>query len=139
MIVVGGIKEGSIQYVPHPHGPNEGMSWEHHATLRVVRVLKGRCELQEIPIVIRYGLEPLVDGHSKHDGHEVHLPPAAGTGKGAVQIVDVADDVLSDPAIPDARADNLWFLRAPSATAAGASPVTVSWASSIQRTCNRWP
>lgn len=111
LIVVGGIKDGSIQFVLHPHDPNTGASWEYHATLRVARVLKGKCEEKEIPVILHYGLTPLVEGHASGPNFEVNLKAPAGAPAGAVQIADTAGFGVLLPGIPDARADNLWFLR----------------------------
>src|SRR5437868_5550017 len=62
LIVVARLKVGSIQYVPHEKKPSEGMSWEHHPTLVITQVLKGECKEKEIPVVIHYGLDPVVGG-----------------------------------------------------------------------------
>lgn len=50
LIVVAHIKPGSTEYVPHKKQPDEGASWEYHATLVVSEVLKGKCDDKEIPI-----------------------------------------------------------------------------------------
>src|SRR5262245_9042942 len=57
LIVVGYLRRGTLERVEHPDIGN-GLSWEHHATLIVSEVLKGRAEAREIPIVIHYGLSP---------------------------------------------------------------------------------
>src|SRR3954463_7942432 len=62
IILVGRVKEGSLQYVPHQKKPTDGASWEHTATLAVDEVLKGKVVLKEFPIVIHYGLDPVVTG-----------------------------------------------------------------------------
>jgi hypothetical protein len=112
LIVVGALKEGSLQYVPHPHPPGEGGSWEHHATLVVREVLKGKNEQRELPIVIHYGLEPLVDGHSRHDGCEMSCIVPAGATPGIITIMDEGNSAVSlIPLLEDAREDNIWMLR----------------------------
>lgn len=63
LIVVGHLKEGSIQYIPHDKAPTAGASWEHHATLVISEVMKGTSHDKEISIVIHYGLTPVVGGH----------------------------------------------------------------------------
>src|SRR4051812_43392822 len=60
LIVVARLKEGSIRHVPHRNPPGEGQSSEHHATLVITQVLKGKCDAQEIPVIIHYGLTPVV-------------------------------------------------------------------------------
>ncbi len=109
LIVVGAIKADTLQYISHTDAQG-ATSWEHHATLLVREVLKGKCAEKEIPVVIHYGLEPLVGGHSKHDGHEINLPttgPAA-----AITIIDDGSSAVSfEPLVADARDDNIWCLR----------------------------
>jgi hypothetical protein len=108
LIVVGGIKPDSLEYIPHKEA--QGMWWEHRATLVVHQVLKGKCEAKEIPIIIHYGLEPLVGGHTKHDGHEVNVSTTGPAS--AIEIVDDADEVINIlPRGSDARDDNIWCLR----------------------------
>ena len=92
LIVVGRLSRESIRYVPYEdsHGVR---SWEHHATLLVSEVLKGKGPGEEIPIVIYYGLEP--------------RPNHGGVG-----IIDSREGSESfSPLIEDALEDNLWFLR----------------------------
>jgi hypothetical protein len=111
LIVVGAIKDGSVQYVPHKTDAEGGRSWEHHAILIVHEVLKGECGEKEIPIIIHYGLEPLVNGHSNHDGFEMNST-SAPSSRGAIEIVDEGNSQMSfGPLVPDARADNIWLLR----------------------------
>ena len=99
LIVVAHLNEGSIQHVPHNRKADEGRSWEHHATLVIAKVLKGKCDKAEIPIVIHYGLTPSV-------GDGKYAP------KGALEIHDTGNSRMgSDPLVKDAREDNLWFLR----------------------------
>ena len=99
LIVVAHLKEGSIQYVPHNRRPDEGRSWEHHATLVITKVLKGKCDNAEIPVVIHYGLTPVVG-----DGKNVP--------KGVIEILDTGNSAAGLPSlVKDAKEDNLWFLR----------------------------
>jgi hypothetical protein len=113
LIVVGGIKEGSVHYVPHEAPPDgRGRSWEHHAILIVRQVLKGKCDKREIPLTVHYGLSPLVDGHMKNEGTEVGIPVADGVERGSIQILDTGNSSMSfEPLVADARQDNVWFLR----------------------------
>jgi hypothetical protein len=107
-IVVGGIKEGSLEFVPQWTKPGEGIWWEHRAVLVIRRVLKGKVDKQEIPIIIHYGLEPLVGGKRLHEGSKsTPVPPT-----GAISIRDTGNRAMSlKPLVNDARADNIWFLR----------------------------
>ena len=80
LIVVGHLKENSIQYVPHPNTPADNemfaelarssgntnatphaMSWEYHAILVISEIIKGQSSTNNIPLIIHYGLEPIVD------------------------------------------------------------------------------
>lgn len=118
LIVVGHLKRDSIQRVPHKKKPGEGQSWEHHATLAVTKVLKGKTKEKQLPIIIHYGLDP----RSKR----VDLfPNRPGAKKGRLNavlsflfsrpIVEIHDTGNSSwspaPVIEDATDDNLWFLR----------------------------
>jgi len=113
LIIVGHIKEGSIQYVPHRKEKNEGTSYEHHATLVITEVLKGKCDEKKIPIIIHYGLTPVVGGYVKTDsfmlnprGNRKDYP------KDIIEIFDTGSSAHGGPSlVKDAREDNLWFLR----------------------------
>jgi hypothetical protein len=108
LIVVGGIKPDSLEYIRPKEA--QGMWWEHQAMLVVHQVLKGKCAAKEIPIIIHYGLEPLVGGHTKHDGLEVNVSTTGPAS--AIDIVDDADEVIRIlPRGSDARDDNIWCLR----------------------------
>jgi len=96
LIVVAHLKEGSIQKVFHG---NNGASWEYHATLVITKVLKGKCEKQEIPLVIHYGL-------SVFDQSEEKDSPQNG-----FRIIDTGGSERGHIPVKDAGADNLWFLR----------------------------
>jgi hypothetical protein len=114
LIVVGHLRPGTIKYVPHPKLPSGGMSWEHHAALAVTEVLKGQADQKEVPIVIHYGLDPLVGGQLKIEGGT--RMNIQGLGRNyppeSIQIMDTGNSSLSfEPLVPDAREDHLWFLR----------------------------
>jgi len=118
LIVVAHLKEGTIEYVPHKKPPGHGASWEHHAVLAITQVLKGTCKEKEIPVIVHYGLTPVVGGHVKRDNFEVNL---RGGRKdypdGVIEILDTGNSGLSfSPLVKDARKDNLWFLRKRSGT-----------------------
>lgn len=109
LIVVGHLKEKSIEYVPRDSTQGKGSSWEHHASLVVTGIIKGKAAEKEIPIIIHYGLEPVVGGYVKHDGF---MMDRRGTKKqfppNLVQIYDIAlDGALI---VEDASKDNIWFL-----------------------------
>ncbi|MFH1742019.1 MAG: hypothetical protein ABIH23_23705 [bacterium] len=118
LIVVGHLKKESIEYVPHTNKPDRGRSWEHHATLVVTEVFKGRLEENEIPIIIHYGLTPLIGGYWEQGGAKIDL---RGIGLGypadTIQIYDTGSSAWRlTPLIEDAGRDNLWMLRRRSGT-----------------------
>jgi hypothetical protein len=124
LIAVAHIKEGTIEYIPHQNKQNEGESWEYHAKLVITEVLKGKCDEKEIPIIIHYGLTPVVGGYVKRDnrwissrGEKTDYP------EGTIKILDTAD-AGGELSVKDAREDNLWFLRKRSGTV-GEKPGTV--------------
>lgn len=118
LIVVAHLKEGSIQYVSHKKGPDEGASWEHHATLVITNVLKGKCDEKEIPIIIHYGLTPVLGGYVNRDNFMINY--RAGRDdypKDIIEIFDTGNSARGRPSlVEDARQDNLWFLRKRSGT-----------------------
>ncbi len=113
LIAVGHLKENSIQYVPHESKPSEGRSWEHHAIFVITEIIKGKPETNEIPIIIHYGLDPIVGGYVKRDGFMMNV---RGDKKdyptNLVQIFDTGNSVVGGgPVVEDASKDNIWFLR----------------------------
>jgi hypothetical protein len=108
LIVVGHLRRGTLERVEHPD-KGYGHSREHHATLIVSEFLKGRVEKREIPIVIHYGLDPVL-GREASPWHEAASPneiPLFDSGNSAVSFEPVIDDVGQDL---------LWFLRRLSGT-----------------------
>jgi hypothetical protein len=99
LIVVAHLKEGSILKVSHAKPPHEGASWEYHAMLVITKVLKGKCDKQEIPLVIHYGLSA-VDQSEEKD-----------SPKHGIRILDTGGSKASDIPVKNAGEDNLWFLR----------------------------
>ena len=113
LIVIGHLKEGSIEYVPHNKKPNEGASWEHHARLVITDVLKGSTNETEIPIIIHYGLTPVVGGYVKRDNFMLnHRGSSSDYPTNIVEVFDTGNSCVGGPPlVPDARDDNIWFLR----------------------------
>ncbi|HUV39946.1 MAG TPA: hypothetical protein VMY39_10050 [Planctomycetota bacterium] len=109
LIVVGHIAEGSVRFLPHDVAPDEGRSWEHHATLVVTGTIKGEAPGKEIPIVLHYGLDPSIGGKMLRDEHLRAVEPRP---VGAIRIVDTAASGFGGHhAVEDARKDAIWFLR----------------------------
>ncbi len=98
LIVVAHLREGSILKAPHEKSPVAGASWEYHAALVITVVLKGKCDKQEIPLVLHYGLTPIVKAAGKETAKDVMEVFDTGSNKGG-------------SLVKDAGKDNLWFLR----------------------------
>jgi len=113
LIVIGHLKQGSIKHVPHSKKPNEGASWEHHARLVVTEVLKGKTNEKEIPIVIHYGLTPVVGGYVKRESFMINRKGGrTDYPTNIVEVFDTGNSAVSFmPLVKDAREDNIWFLR----------------------------
>jgi protocatechuate 3,4-dioxygenase beta subunit len=127
LIVVGHLKENSIQYDPpqviksEPSSrPNETnvirtlSSWEHHATLLVSEVIKGQWSSNSIPIILPYGLEPIVGGYASHDGFMMDIRQGnTNYPTNVVQIVILPGSQMIFPIKPlveDVSKDKIWFL-----------------------------
>ena len=132
LIVVGHLKDNSIQYVPHPNAENlmmadpsqhsessnappHPLSWEYHALLITSEVIKGESTNQEIPIIIHYGLD-VVFGRDSRDG-EIEMGNG-GARKvyptNLVRIFRTRGSLIIEgegPVVEDASEDNIWFLR----------------------------
>ncbi len=113
LIVVGHLFPDSIQYIPHTEKDGHIYSWEYHANLVITETLKGKSDNKEIPIIIHYGLTPLVGGYwiersgkSKRGGIPDNYPK---------DIIEIFDEAMGGvgyiPLVKDASQDNLWFLR----------------------------
>ena len=117
LIVVGHIKKDSITYVAHAVSNGGGRSWEHHATLIITEIIKGKCEEREIPIVIHYGLDPMIGGQFLQarggSGSYVSLfGKGAKIEKDQIDLFDTGSSAVSfTPFFSSAETDNLWFLR----------------------------
>ncbi|HEY3912855.1 MAG TPA: hypothetical protein VGN61_00095 [Verrucomicrobiae bacterium] len=112
LIAVAHLKEGSIQYVPNKSNPPLG-SWEHNAILVITETIKGKSESNEIPVIIHYGLEPVIGGKVEHGSSMMDVP---GNTKNywtnPVQIFDTGNSIRkSKPIVEDASKDSIWFLR----------------------------
>ena len=111
LIVVAHLKEDTIQYVPHKKKRHEGASWEHHALLVITEVLKGTCHRTGIPVIIHYGLTPVVGGYVKRGSFMINL--RGGNKVYPRDIIETLDTGTRKgaPLVKDARDNNLWFLR----------------------------
>src|SRR5437867_2106153 len=73
LIIVGGLQQGSIRCVTRIEKTCGGRSFEYHATLRGAKVLKGKTEAKELPMVLRHGLVPAVGGVEQRDRFALNL------------------------------------------------------------------
>ncbi|MGD1086669.1 MAG: hypothetical protein ABSA47_18175 [Verrucomicrobiota bacterium] len=115
LIVVGHLKDNSLQYVAHTNEPTDGDWSENRATLVVSAVIKGASTNVEIPIVIHYGLEVVIGRDRRDDEFEMY---EGGVRKdyptNLVRIFAMRGSQMiigERPAVEDASKDNLWFLR----------------------------
>jgi hypothetical protein len=109
LIIIGRLKPGTLVYIPNPEGRQ---GWEHRATVTVKEVLKGECKDKEIPIIIHYGLAPVVGGNIKLEGRLEIRRGGKDVPKDIIQIYDTGNSAVDfSPVIKDAREDNIWFLR----------------------------
>jgi hypothetical protein len=108
LIVAGRLDRESIRQVLHEQRrPDEGQSWEYHATLVITEVLKGKAPGEEMPIVIHYGLTP-----ARKVVQNSLIPDSPPQEVGPIGMYDTGNSVVSfSPLIEDVEAENLWFLR----------------------------
>lgn len=110
LIVVAHIRAESIVYVPHQVADGEGMNWEHHATLVITEVVKGTYTQKELPIIIHYGLDPMVE-----IGRDVHMFSDKNIKKYITPATPVAlydhPGEMSGEYVDDICKDQIWFLQ----------------------------
>lgn len=95
LIVVAHLRDGTLKFVPHTKKSDEGASWEHHASLVIAQVLKGQCDTNEIPVIIHYGLEPVVGGYVKRDNFMLnHRGNRNDYPKDIIEIADSSDKLV---------------------------------------------
>jgi hypothetical protein len=108
LIAVGHLKEGSLSRIPHPG------SYEHRAVLIISRVIKGKANGQELPIIIHYGLLPVPARYeaqldTNHFAELDHIPPFSPDE--TIRIYeDNPSEGFSRPS-GDIRKDQIWLLR----------------------------
>ena len=112
LIVVGRLKPQNVRLVEEK-GPNRGAPREFHATLIVSQVVKGKLKEKPVPIIIHYGLTPVVGGHLETRNTRIDLRRGRKDYPAdIVEILDTGNSCRSDkPLVEDAGKDNLWFLR----------------------------
>ena len=112
LIVVGKIKVDSIVLVPH-QTKNRGASWEHHVTLLISDVLKGRVSTNSMIVSIHYGLDPVVGGYSSNQFRYFNVRGlSTNYPKDVVEVFDTGNSAMSfKPITGDIRTDHIWLLR----------------------------
>jgi hypothetical protein len=76
----------------------------------VTETLKGEIKEKQLPIVINYGLDPLIRGTIMPDNKNVgYGKPDPAYPKDRIDIVDTGD--MDMTVLAEAQKDNLWFLR----------------------------
>jgi hypothetical protein len=107
IIVVGHLKDNSIRYVERTNDPPGYPSWsEYHAILVISEVMKGTSTNAEIPIILHYGLKPIIRGALAHEvGKD---SPADSVG---ITTLEGREFGGWGPVLDDASKDNIWFLR----------------------------
>ncbi|HTV39291.1 MAG TPA: hypothetical protein VMF08_01840 [Candidatus Sulfotelmatobacter sp.] len=120
LIAVGHLKADSIVYIPH-ESP-EGKSWDYRATFVITEFIKGKRTPNEIPIIIHYGLTPIVGGYLKRDDGFLFDARWEKTDypTNVVQIFDTSDAGSFEPIVKDVSKDNIWFLRRGTGISGGA-------------------
>ena len=96
LIVVGHIRDGSVTLVTHPKDVVGAVSWEHHADLIVLDVLKGTAPSNSMVVSIHYGLDPMADHFSR-------------STNGVLEIYDTAD--FPRCVSGDIHTNQIWLLR----------------------------
>lgn len=111
LILVARMEEGSIRMERFRDELSGSSAYVHHATLIVTEVLKGSLDEKKIPIIIHYGLFPIVGGDARPAGtaRNIHEHPE-DYPKDNIEIGDMSMSFVPLP-VKDARTDNVWLLR----------------------------
>lgn len=106
LILVGHLKADTITH----EGGSVGV---HRATLIVTQVLKGQYDRKELPLIIHYGLTPVVGGYLKEPGLMIDVRGGKEDHpKDIIEIYNTGSGAWGAPSlVEDARQDVLWFLR----------------------------
>lgn len=106
LIVVAHVKPGSIVYIPHL--ADGAMGWKHTAVLILGEVIKGKCDLKELPVVFHYGMDPIAVG-AKGDFQGL----SKGKSDPNSQIMMGYQGGRYGRLPGDLRKDHIWFLSYP--------------------------
>lgn len=112
LIVVARMEEGSIRMERFRDELSGASAHVHHATLIVTEVLKGRLTRKKIPVIIHYGLFPIVGGDARPSGSMRNIHDNPGDyPKNNIEIGDMSMHSFVPLPVKDARTDNVWLLR----------------------------
>ena len=74
--------------------------------------MKGSSKDKEIPIIIHYGLDPIIGGYEERNGFMINIRgDRKDYPKDSIEIIDTGGHGGRIPLIKDAREDNIWLLR----------------------------
>ena len=111
-IVIGYVEDSFTPFTQPPRYPNNYNYTEYHTKLVVTEVLAGKMTLGRTPIIIHYGLRPVVL-KDKPDFQDMISPTAADATTGPsvpVGIFDAATTAIGGPRTDNIRKDHIWFL-----------------------------
>lgn len=106
LIVIAHVKPGSIVFIPQ----EGGSSWRHTAVLVISEVIKGKNASTELPVVFRYGMDPLVIGK---DGNIRGVSRGISDPNSQIVMGYQGGEYGTIPG--DLAKDHIWFLRFPPA------------------------
>jgi len=132
-IVVGHV-EASFTPVEIPSGnlrsivPSTFHFMEYRTTLVITKTLAGKIQVGPTPLIIHYGIKPVVL-KTNPSIQDTFNPPAADQNTGPaipVGIYDSATSCIGGPPSDDIRKDHIWFLRAKGQSVGGVEEDTSS-------------
>jgi hypothetical protein len=108
LIVVGHLKDNSIQNIPH------GNWSENHAILVISEVIKGKSTNQEIPIIIHYSVDVVLGRDARDNEFEMFGGARKDYPTNLVRLFEKqgSQELFGErPVVEDASKDYIWFLR----------------------------
>jgi hypothetical protein len=130
-IVIGHV-DGSFTPLEIPKGnlgsivPKDFRFMEYRTTLVITEVLAGKMPVGPTPLLLHYGIRPVVL-EAKPTAQDMFNPPAADQNTGPntpVGIYDSATTCIGGPPSDDIRKDHIWFLRAKASSVGGVNEDT---------------
>jgi hypothetical protein len=111
-IVIGHVDDSFTPFAPPPRYPNDFQCTQYRTILIVTEVLVGKMTLGPTPIVIHYGIKPVVLKDKSDFVYTINPTTAdATTGPNVpVGIFDAATTCIGGPPSDNIRKDHIWFL-----------------------------